>query len=171
VQVPCREAAERLPEGIRFMQELIIHTAGLVDDTPVAYTVPQYHCAALETASSGQNLTVSFTVTRLDTEILLRGTITGTITVGCSRCLEEYACPITVSFAQAYPSTDDSIDVEEEVRQVLLLSLPEKPLCTETCAGLCPDCGKNRNTVSCTCAADKPADLRWQKLQDFIKKS
>lgn len=32
------------------------------------------------------------------------------------------------------------------------LALPVKPLCGETCKGLCPACGSNRNTESCACA-------------------
>lgn len=31
------------------------------------------------------------------------------------------------------------------------LALPVKPLCAETCKGLCPVCGKNRNTEPCAC--------------------
>lgn len=35
------------------------------------------------------------------------------------------------------------------------LALPVKPLCGESCKGLCPECGANRNTDSCACSAPK----------------
>lgn len=32
------------------------------------------------------------------------------------------------------------------------LALPVKPLCSDSCKGLCPHCGANRNTQECACA-------------------
>ena len=32
--------------------------------------------------------------------------------------------------------------------------MPLKPLCDETCKGLCPQCGANLNHETCTCAAE-----------------
>jgi len=36
------------------------------------------------------------------------------------------------------------------------------PLCMEDCAGLCPQCGANRNEGDCGCVA--PRDPRWANL-------
>ena len=38
-----------------------------------------------------------------------------------------------------------------------MLALPINPLCAETCRGLCPVCGGNRNQVACTCEVDRAA--------------
>jgi uncharacterized protein len=35
-------------------------------------------------------------------------------------------------------------------------------LCRADCAGLCPECGVNRNLEQCSCGA--PIDLRWAAL-------
>lgn len=35
------------------------------------------------------------------------------------------------------------------------LALPVKPLCNESCKGLCPVCGINRNKESCSCEKEK----------------
>ncbi|RKY75804.1 DUF177 domain-containing protein, partial [candidate division KSB1 bacterium] len=50
------------------------------------------------------------------------------------------------------------------------LEVPAKKLCMEDCKGLCPVCGKNLNTGSCSCVKDE-IDPRWQGLRniDFSK--
>jgi len=62
----------------------------------------------------------------------------------------------------AYPLTDDLVDLEPLARDAVLLELPLAPLCSEDCRGLCPTCGANRNLETCTCEA--PRDPRWGAL-------
>lgn len=38
--------------------------------------------------------------------------------------------------------------------QEFSLSLPVKPLCRSDCKGLCPVCGKNKNSEECTCTVN-----------------
>src|SRR5262249_6927774 len=47
---------------------------------------------------------------------------------------------------------DDTIDLGELIREQLYLSMPMKPLCSEECLGLCPQCRTNLNRASCDCA-------------------
>ena len=49
---------------------------------------------------------------------------------------------------------DDQIDLNELLREQFYLALPMKPLCQETCKGLCPQCGTNLNTGSVRLRAD-----------------
>ena len=91
----------------------------------------------------------------------------------CSRCLETYGLPLTVTFDVMYlPQRDNvgegEIEVGEEdlgtayyrdetidlgglMREQFYLALPMKPLCSETCRGLCPACGANLNESACGC--------------------
>ena len=46
---------------------------------------------------------------------------------------------------------DDQIDLNELVREQFYLALPMKPLCSEDCKGICPQCGTNRNITPCDC--------------------
>lgn len=94
--------------------------------------------------------------------------------VPCSRCLETVTLKGSVEFMQEYRPLkksrvpggeievtpeddflvtyeDDAVDAEDLVRQQLYLELPEKPLCTEACKGLCPLCGANLNESPCGC--------------------
>jgi len=67
-----------------------------------------------------------------------------------------------------YLSPDTNIiDLGEDVRQFLILSLPLKILCREDCAGLCPVCGANRNRSSCSCTTEE-GDPRWAELKRFL---
>ncbi len=43
------------------------------------------------------------------------------------------------------------IDLEPFCRELLMLALPVQPLCRESCRGLCPHCGADRNTAPCEC--------------------
>jgi uncharacterized protein len=49
------------------------------------------------------------------------------------------------------------------VRDACILDLPLAPLCRADCAGLCPECGVNRNLEQCSC--DAPTDPRWDALR------
>jgi len=63
---------------------------------------------------------------------------------------------------EMYPIVDDAIDLGPLVRDAIVLELPMAPLCREDCAGLCPQCGADRNEGECGCVA--PADPRWANL-------
>ena len=42
------------------------------------------------------------------------------------------------------------------LRELIATGLPQKPLCREDCAGLCPSCGIDRNVESCECREEQP---------------
>jgi len=64
-----------------------------------------------------------------------------------------------------YLSPDANIlDLGEDVRQYLILAVPQKLLCSDDCRGLCPQCGVNRNRVRCNCST-KEIDPRWEGLK------
>ena len=46
---------------------------------------------------------------------------------------------------------EDTIDLDRVIFEQIMLQMPIKPLCTETCKGLCPHCGINLNVASCRC--------------------
>jgi uncharacterized protein len=60
------------------------------------------------------------------------------------------------------------IDITEDVRQTLMLAVPLKLLCRDSCKGLCPQCGKNLNEGRCACT-DAPGDSRWERLRSIQK--
>jgi uncharacterized protein len=46
---------------------------------------------------------------------------------------------------------EDLLDPTDQFRQLLLMQLPDYPLCREDCRGLCPCCGIDLNVAACTC--------------------
>lgn len=63
----------------------------------------------------------------------------------------------------------DEIDPEAILRELLALEIPIRYVCSETCKGLCPHCGQNRNMTTCQCAPIK-GDSRFAILNEFKKK-
>lgn len=56
-------------------------------------------------------------------------------------------------------------DLEEVLREAILLEIPFANLCREDCRGLCPRCGQDLNAGPCGCQ-EKPADPRWAALKE-----
>lgn len=62
-----------------------------------------------------------------------------------------------------FPYDGERVDLEPLLREQFVLAVPFAPLCAETCKGLCPQCGIDRNTASCTC--EPPIDPRLAALK------
>ncbi len=100
----------------------------------------------------------------------------------CDRCLEDYSIPYSTGTKMIYTEDgtldpenkqDDlhflsagqaTADLTDDVRQNLLLNLPMKSICSESCKGLCATCGANLNEKQCDCT-DETIDPRWEGLK------
>ena len=61
-----------------------------------------------------------------------------------------------------------TLDLQEDVRDAVLLELPWHPLCSPDCKGLCPRCGKNKNEGDCGCPPRRGTDP-WDLLGKMIE--
>ena len=89
--------------------------------------------------------------------------VTATVHSRCARCLEAVSLPISAEMQAVFarqPDPNDpdqyafegyTVDPSEAVKDALVLQLPMRFLCREDCRGLCPKCGVNLNTGSCSC--------------------
>ena len=124
----------------------------------------------------------------LETEIHLQGSLRTEVELTCDRCLEPmrhkseldfdlfYRPVATIAKNEEVEISKDELDIgfyegnglalEETAKEQILLALPMKNVCRPDCAGLCPQCGKNRNLGDCGC---QPAvqDPRWSTLQEL----
>jgi uncharacterized protein len=117
----------------------------------------------------------------VDLESTIDGIVAGgTASVGwsdaCRRCLR----PIEgVAVAQvdelyqdhvtdpdAFPIEGDQLDLAPMTRELVLLELPDAPLCREDCAGICAVCGGDRNLDPCDCDGTV-RDERWAVLDQL----
>jgi uncharacterized protein len=125
---------------------------------------------------------------RSGAEVELSGELRTSIEVPCSRCLKPVILPIRSEFAERFvPAVawrneeqhelreadldlaifdGDAIELDDVVREEILLALPSHVVCREDCKGLCPGCGTDRNVGSCTCE-NKEIDSRWEGLKEI----
>jgi len=121
-------------------------------------------------------------------EIRVEGDLSVVLDAACDRCLEAIHFPIENHFDLVYMPADEAAAVDEQetgqagievgyyeggrlavdemLREVALLALPMRLVCSETCKGICPTCGRNRNQSDCACAR-QAADERWSQLKSF----
>lgn len=59
------------------------------------------------------------------------------------------------------------LDVDESLREELMLCFPTRLLCSEDCPGLCPRCGKPKRDGDCGCTG-KEIDPRLAILKTFF---
>jgi uncharacterized protein len=108
-----------------------------------------------------------FHVQNVSRELVVTGTIKVNLSVECPRCADFFSTTLTVSsFLRAYavPEGTETVDLTEDIREDILVNLSTFPLCSPTCKGLCPHCGKNLNEGPCACkpASGKPGN--WSEL-------
>lgn len=121
-------------------------------------------------------------------EIRIRGRLSVSMEAECDRCLEAARLPIDLDFdlfyepATAVPEREeveveageieigfyegDGLELEDVLREQVLLALPMQKICRDDCRGICPVCGQNRNHADCDCEL-KPADDRWAELRNL----
>jgi uncharacterized protein len=61
------------------------------------------------------------------------------------------------------------IELEEILREQILLLLPMQRVCSADCKGICPVCGRDRNESSCDCRVEA-ADDRWSALRKISQR-
>jgi uncharacterized protein len=90
----------------------------------------------------------------VDGLLIVRGTLTVPVKARCARCAQFFSTTVTDSgFLRDFPGIQgaEEVDITEDIREALVLSLPHAPLCGESCKGLCIQCGKNLNDGPCGC--------------------
>ncbi|MFC9247072.1 YceD family protein [Streptomyces sp. NPDC057136] len=126
--------------------------------------------------------------------VLVTGTARATAEAECVRCLEPLSREVSADFQEmfSYPDADDRgrsrtaepvddaeddedrffledglFDLESVLRDAVVLALPLQPVCKETCAGLCSECGIRLD--------ENPGhhhdavDVRWAALQGLAE--
>ena len=95
--------------------------------------------------------------------VRLTASVAGDVESRCALCLEpvekHLEAEIDALFAREpdpddpdqYPLEGHQIETDDLAREALLLELPMRFLCSESCKGICPSCGTNRNIAPCTC--------------------
>ena len=118
-------------------------------------------------------LTWEVDVTNTDGALLVMGNVQVQARTACARCLEDVRLDLDgeiegwflISADGAAPDyvdedeldvlpADHIIDLEPLITAALMLEMPNPPLCSDDCRGLCPQCGANLNEGDCGCGED-----------------
>ncbi len=123
-----------------------------------------------------RDVDVSCTAKRIRENVLIEGNLETIVDSNCCRCLEITQLPVKSTFRYTFAPAkdgdteeeelapedleygyyhDDVIDLDTIIFEQIMLQIPMKVLCTDTCKGLCPYCGNNLNVASCGCHADR----------------
>ena len=120
-------------------------------------------------------------------DIRVKGIVRVGMEADCDRCLDPVPVQLENEFDLLYRSSEfestapehaldegeaevgyyegDGIELNDILREHILLSLPMQQICRESCQGICPLCGKNRNLAECRCEA-RLTDDRWSALRN-----
>ncbi len=89
-------------------------------------------------------------------ELTIDAHLEGERSFTCSLCLEEFHNLFEKDFSLHYDTKGrDSVVIDPEVRDELILDHPIRILCRPQCRGLCPFCGANLNEEKCDCGSSK----------------
>ncbi|WP_454295416.1 YceD family protein [Salana multivorans] len=114
--------------------------------------------------------------------VLATAQVTAPLVGECVRCLAtiEDETDVEVTELFAYPGAiqvdpedteaeeiaelhEDAVDLEQAIRDAIVLDLPFQPRCRPDCAGLCPQCGTDLNAAGPEHSHDV-VDARWAAL-------
>ena len=135
----------------------------------------------------------SVDITNTGSAFLVEGSVTGTGTCPCARCLEDvihdFKGDIEGYFLLEASESDADEDVELEedefdvlpadhvidleplIEAALIMDAPEQPLCKDDCLGLCTRCGANLNDGPCGCEEQIDPTHPFATLANFTFES
>ena len=157
----------------------LMHKPGQMRELKLDIEVPEELGTEIVKVEQGTELDLDLRLESVHEGILATGDVFVDAIADCSRCLEPGTIPVEVDFQElfAYSLTkeddfvvdDEQIDLEQIIRDAVVLSLPFQPICSSDCQGLCPECGvklaDNPHHVH-----EQPIDSRWTELQKFSQK-
>ena len=165
------------------LQELELRNVRFDLDVPageIDYDGKVTQSSALHAAGTAQLLSASLG------EVRVQGKLSVKVDAPCDRCLEPAAAEIVNDFDLVYMPAEElktggedevdadalevgfyegnGLELNDVLREVVLLALPMPLVCSEECKGMCPVCGQNRNQAECGCHP-VPLDDRWNQLK------
>jgi len=127
-----------LPEGIEVSDHIPAATIGLTQKDEGYFAAP---------------LEVQAKVSRVNSTVLAKTKVHGKYRSVCARCLAEIERDWNGNFLfdLAVEKQTEAVELDEDIRQEVLLNLPPRVLCKEDCKGICPGCGADLNNEKCKC--------------------
>ena len=134
---------------------------------------------------------VSGEVRQKGQRLRVTGIVLGSVQVECDRCLKPVGVAVDSQFDVEYVTTEDyqaqqalelteadlnlsifdgeGLEIDELVKEELLLAVPDHVICGEACKGMCAICGVDKNSVDCECET-REVDPRWSGLKQLVNR-
>ena len=128
-------------------------------------------------------------IMKIGSEVIVKGEVVADIRLQCSRCVADFYPVLSVPVDVVYHPLDelkgeerheilngeldmdfysgDEMDITTLMKEQILLNIPMKPLCTDSCRGMCRTCGKNLNEGDCSCPHTE-TDRRFDILKKIL---
>ena len=132
------------------------------------------------TVFADEHISCKLSVASVQFGFQISGEIKATPEYECVRCLCTSPINLTLSFKLwlthrekntdkeqdlvHFPDTQDHIELNDPIADLISLAKPMNPVCNENCKGLCPQCGINLNQTSCDCMTNEK-DSQWDALK------
>jgi uncharacterized protein len=149
----------------------ILRAPGEMREFEIRVPAPEKWGEGLAWIDAGANVEVDVRLESVHEGILVTAEIATEYQGQCSRCLTDLTHPLEVEFqelfgysgdeANDFEVQDDHVDLENPVRDAIVLSLPFQPVCQPDCPGLDPSTGERLTEES---APDAQIDPRWNAL-------
>lgn len=126
------------PEGIEVLEKFPAEQMGLRPQDGIHFTRP---------------LELKARVERVQNTVLGNVQVEGIYDWFCARCLDPLEGKLSQEINLDYPinPSTECIEMDEDIRQEIILNLPLRVLCKDDCKGICYKCGANLNIEACKC--------------------
>ncbi len=115
-------------------------------------------------------LLLKLDIYKTDDSFVFSGNLKGKLVLECSRCLKPFPYSFDIEINKEIEEKDiedlKHFDLNQMLNEDIFMTVPIKPLCSEDCEGICPECGQNLNEEECGCETES-IDPRLAKLNDF----
>jgi uncharacterized protein len=155
----------------------LMHKPGTSETLTRVIPAPTHYGEAVCVVREGEPLHLSLLLESVHEGILASGTVDTTAQAECVRCLDPMTVSIQASIQELfaylpddsydYQVVQDEIDLDQVVRDQVVVELPFQPVCSTDCPGLDPETGEKRDAESAKADTTR-IDPRWSKLQDVF---
>ena len=155
----------KLPEVYKLNTYELPRRAGEMREYELDIEIPEKVGVELISVPAGEIIEVDARLESVTEGVLLSAEIFAVAKGECGRCLDPVELVIEKRIQELYlyekrverkkgAKVEDDLEIEDEllmdgdvmdlespIRDAIVLSLPSNPLCSDECAGLCPNCG------------------------------
>ena len=152
----------------------LIGKPGTMEQKDFSVTLEERWGTEIVAIPNGDSIGIELRLESVHEGILATGNAFGMAKTECSRCLQALDEAFRVAFQElfAYSGQSDedllvinnTVDIEEVVRDAVVISFPFQPVCDEDCMGLCAECGANLNDDP-DHVHEGQIDPRWTELK------